>query len=267
MEQFRELVERLKTYKDKWYSMSTLELADFVKIQSNLLKKGIVITKDMLDLPVDDLMRLIKYQLEYNKSTASDEVSKPYAGSEAELRELTSIDYNVFEEERVNIRKNVLNHDVTVKLTCSGKNFSVKWTGSLSSCKINIPSEWNVVIDQSFLLSLYDKHFNMTPRPVVNLNSIYEYVRFLLERYKDFGIVKTIIDYDVEHSIDKILEELDRNAYDYFRSKGLGVSSSIVCCVIYEAITTGKFTLEHYEKMLKPRIYQAIKEYTENVKH
>jgi len=267
MEQFRELVERLKTYKDKWYSMSTLELADFVKIQSNLLKKGIVITKDMLDLPVDDLMQLIKYQLEYNKSTASGDAHTPYAGSESELEELTSIDYNVFEEERVNIRKNVLSHDVSVKLTYSGKNFSIKWTGSLSSCKINIPSEWNVIIDQSFLLSLYDKHFNTTPRPVVNLSSIYEYVRFLLERYKDFGIVKTIIDYDVESNVDKILEELDRNAYDYFRFKGLGVSSSIICCVIYEAITTGKFTLEHYEKMLKPRIYQAIKEYTENVKH
>ena len=147
-----QLVRKLKKYKDNIYKLSPAELAEFIKIKGNFIKNGIVLSDSKLDLQETELINFIRQQ---QMPVTTD---MPTAAGDVSVSDIYNVDVSALNDERVNIRKHLFNDKIVARISKAGRMFSVKWNGKMTSCCVNIPSNWAIDIEYSLLLDLYEEH-------------------------------------------------------------------------------------------------------------
>jgi len=197
-----DMVKVLKDYRNHWYDLPIDKFTEFMKIKSNLIKDGVFVTDEMLDLPEDQLIALLKKQLQI------DTKNNNVAEDSKVLSKLMSVDIQGLNEDRMRIRKSLFGTNITLFLNRSGKSFNVNMSSNMQTVKVTIPVTWEINLPQALLLSLYDKTFKDT-LPHIDPNDIQSIVSVLSNRYNDYAVLRKLIalDYYVNRQNEHIIED------------------------------------------------------------
>ena len=233
-DELRRVIRKLKGYRSEFYTMSPLGLAKFLKIKSNLIRKGLYITDEMLELPEDQLINLLERQLRKVIDTEHD-LETDYQILKL-LTDAEQIDTEVLDKERPYIRKTVMSQEVTFKLVRSGKQFTLNGSANMRSYRVNVPSSWKIELPQSLLLELYDEAFGVQPLP--NLNTLSGFVNFMFNRYQDYGAVKAVLEIELMYS-SQLKVDVDDSLYNACIESGITGVGALVLAVLVESVLDG----------------------------
>lgn len=257
------LARKIIHYWTNIYIISPVELASFVKIKGNLLRQGIILDEDTLNLPVTDLASWLERKLS-NKSNFSTQCDN--FTNDKNLDKLLDIDTDVIETERQDIRRQLFKEEIKIRIRQSVKSFSIQCNKKMSVWDIRIPASWDVAMEQSFLLSLYDKTFHQKSTKeeseqdssvVVNqkefansmnasdklvktdmTDSISKYTSFIIAKHNDFALIRADLDVFLSEQKDLTTLELGDDVF----GDDLPLSSIIILKVLSDSIRNKTIT-------------------------
>ena len=239
----KQIVRKLKELHSNLYSLPIEDFTEFVRMRSNLLAEGVLITNEMLELPEDQLVELVKRQLEiHGKERSVEEDSKI-------LERLTNVDLERFDEDRSRMRKSLFGSSVHVNITQSGKSFNVSLGTTMKSIKVNVPADWEVTLTQGLLLKLYDQTFKDT-LPHVDINDIGSIISVLALRYQDYSTLRKLLDVDYESSRPDKAELDDTELVRKLKKLGLTLQAIFVLTKLIDLYRLNKISMNGLLKMI-----------------
>lgn len=153
-----EMVKKIKAYQSKIYKLTPLDLAEFVKIKSNLMIRGLILTDSLLSQPDDVIANKIMVAMRKSDNNVDEEIL-----FRSDINNLTNMDTSVIEEDRIAVRSQLFGNNIAAKVSQQGKAFTINWNNKMNICKINFPSEWKIDIEQMLLLKSYNSTFECKP--------------------------------------------------------------------------------------------------------
>jgi len=229
------LARKLKHYWTNIYIISPVELATFVKIKSNLLRQGIVLEESVLNSSVSDMVIWLNRKLNRTPELAFN--NNQITPNGANLDSLLDIDVKSIESERQEIRKQLFKENIKLRIKQCVKNFSIQCNKKMSVWDIRIPASWNVTIEQSFLLSLYDETFHKkntveSEEDTISVESIdstleipnqqtadarnnelINFIDSIIEKHNDFALMRVDLDLFLTEHVDLSTLELGDDVF------------------------------------------------------
>jgi len=252
-ESINSIARKLKHYWSNIYTISPVELATFVKIKSNFLRQGIVLEESVLNSSVSNITSWLERKLRSTNFLSSNNIGD--FPSNDNLDGLLNVDVDCIESERQEIRKQLFNEDIKVRIQQSVKSFSIQCNKKMTVWDIRIPASWNVNVEQSFLLSLYDKTFHKKEeKPKADVtklepdsvdeelnekdltDSISKFTGSIIQKYNDFSLIRAELDSFLADKKNLTTLELGEDIF----GDDLPLSSIIILKVFSDKIIAGK---------------------------
>lgn len=207
------VVTRLKELHTNIYKLNAVETAEYMKLKNIILDRcGILVDDDILSKTESEIIELL------NKEGCKWEQKSTEEVIDVQFPEQLDI-------ERNEIRKQIMGTEVVVKISQSGRTFNCQWNKQLTVCKVTVPSNWDIEVEQALLLRLYDNTFQSGTTNQNNIESTYQprgmegfslpsYIRDLVFRFKDFSSVWMIVNLEVKNQpiLKQQLTHLDNGA-------------------------------------------------------
>jgi hypothetical protein len=168
----------------------------------------------------------------------------------ASIEDMFQADISQIENDRVQIRNQILNNEMRVAITQGGRVFSTQWNSKMNLCTISIPSTWKLSINQATLLDLHQKQFQKAP----NIDSkdapkFGGYIFDLLSRHTDYAVIKKIVELELEsHSIYD--DAVNKKIYTKFREKNLSPTTAYLLTAFVEQIHAHNTSLQAIKSVL-----------------
>lgn len=216
------IIKKLKTYKNDIYGLKPAEMADFIQLKSSFIREGIVLNDDVLSKDTSEIVAFVNAQRANNdKTCAPDTCADP-------IENALSADIRAMDKDRVQIRNFLLNDDMAVRMTRSGRIFSVQWNNKMTVCKINVPSTWDININQALLLDIYEKDCKSPSMQVTETETTIKtkfssFVYDLLSRHNDYSIIKRIVELEFEDSEEAYIKGIDKRKLHRLKNRGFSV--------------------------------------------
>ena len=254
------LARKLKHYWTNIYIISPVELATFVKIKSNLLRQGIVLEESVLNSSVVVIINWLNRKL--NKTPDLAFGNNKITPTSENLGSLLDTDIASIEMERQEIRRQLFKENIKLRIRQSVKNFSIQCNKKMSVWDIRIPSSWDVSMEQSFLLSLYDKTFHKkntveseeTAIPIETIDSkskisnkktgkeqndtLINFINSIIEKHNDFALMRADLDLFLTEHVDLSTLELGDDVF----GDNLPLSSIMILRVLSDRIIDSSMT-------------------------
>lgn len=236
----RDIVNKLIHYKGNMYNLDPVDLADYIKLKNSLVSKGVVITDNKLTMPKSQLVDEIYLTLQ-QRATHDRLVSKV----DVPVVDAFKTDISDIDEARTEIRKQLFNEDIVVKVTHSGRMFSIQWNGKMTTCKVNVPSGWKVSMEQSMLLDMYQQDIHTSAQQKENTNSMTKLGKFvfdLLSRHTDYSVIKRIVELEFESANSVYTSDIDKRRLVRLESKGFTLPVASLLLALVEQVSCKCFS-------------------------
>jgi len=252
------LARKLKHYWTNIYIISPVELATFVKIKSNLLRQGIVLEETVLNSSIPDIVSWLNRKLNKTPELAFD--NNQITPTSENLDSLLNIDVESIEVERQEIRRQLFKENIKLRIRQSVKNFSIQCNKKMSVWDIRIPASWDVTMEQSFLLSLYDQTFHKknvveseegsipveaidpsakTSKDVSNDN-LTNFILNIIDKHNDFALMRADLDVFLTENVDLSTLELGDDVF----GDNLPLSTIMILKILSDKILDSSMTKE-----------------------
>jgi len=160
---FEEIARFLKWSRQNLAKLDTLKFALFTKFKSNLLRHNVKLSDaDLLSKSVSEIAEILRSQ--FLKPQQEEHIPEDAYGTlpkteEEAIEAVVTADVSVIEDERQEFRKALLGEEYKCVIK-RGSTFQFKMNKKGTRIEIVIPSNWDIDIEDSLLLDLYDKRFS-----------------------------------------------------------------------------------------------------------
>jgi hypothetical protein len=237
-------IKKLKDYRARIFKLLPSELSDFLKLKNTFTAEGVILSDSMLNKPSAEIVNYVISKLSENQKLSALKVEESI---DIDTSDLINAETAIFEDERAEIRRQLFNGDIVVKVIQTGRSFNVSWNVKMNTCKINIPSTWNIDADQSLLLDLYSKSFHASPDQIAansvnNMSPLANLVNDLLSRHSDYSVIKQLISIELSCNNELLLKGINKHKLRQLMSRGLSQYASALIIVLHEQINNKLYT-------------------------
>lgn|GEM_PF-4154804 len=237
-----EQISRIKNLQSRIYCLTPVELAELIKLKAQFVEDyGIYLEDSILSKDEEDIKNLL----------LNSQKTLPQKSEDIPTKELIKEFPLDFDEERSEIRKQFFNTSTKITISQSGKTFQTKTDNQLGNIKINIPSAWEVSLEHSLLLRLYDTTFKSKNNNVSEKTdegfSIVGMTNSLLERHKEFNTVVRIVKAEIDND-PTLVEEIDDNFFKILPN--IAVPTAIVLYSLKDMIASGAMDVSEAKEIL-----------------
>lgn len=241
-------IEKLKELdKIGFQNLSVFDLTLYVNLKTNLLRTfKFVWQETFASVPTEALVSSLFLN---NSNSIKNDVC-----SSNSLNSLMEVDTEIFDEERSFLREHFQEKKVKIIINQQGKSFIQKLTNKKSIFRMTLPTDWDIEIEASLLLDLYDKDFKKPS----NTNFYQKVINLFLEK-EDYSLVKKAIE-KKEISFNFSPEEIEL-IWNSFQ--GLNFSTSLILCSLKIGIEQEKIPMEKIEEWIgkhKKRLINFLKQ-------
>lgn len=240
-----------KNYKNI-YKLSPAELAKFLKTRSNFIKLGITLSDEKLSLPDDVVVKYIMDSLYKQQCTEKPEQCEVHEGT---LK--TALDANVdtIDNDRIEIRKHLFNENIAVVVERVGRVFSTTWNTKMTTCKISVPSNWQIKVSQSLLLDIGEKDNKATNDydykiPDSGMSPLGDFMYRLLNRHSDYSIIKRLLEVEYDSPDNVLFKNVDRRKLNRLKNKGISEPVALSLLALVEQIQAKTFSAHTIKTLL-----------------
>jgi len=235
------VISKMKKYYKNMYRLTPVDLADFLKIRSNFMQLGIILSDDRLSMSDEDV---IKYVTEKLKNTKCEDGAcySEQNTTQFDLKETLALDIDVLNSDRTEIRKHLFNENTVVSIERVGRVFAVVWNSKMTVCKISVPSIWQINLPQSLLLDIEEKDNKFFDSINNQLTKLGGFIYSLLTRHSDYSIIKRMLDIELENNTNSILKFVDKRKLNKLKNRGLSTTTAALLLAFLEQVETKNFS-------------------------
>lgn len=246
------LVTNMKKWYADIYKLSPSELANFMKVRSNFIKLGIVLSDEKLAMSDEHIIAYI-----LNALNKRDECTPSNSIHGDILTNALSSNVDLIDSDRIEIRKHLFNENITVVIERVGKVFSTAWNTKMTTCKISIPSNWQIRTSQSLLLDINEKdnkNINTVEQSIDATQSILGLHMYkLLNRHFDYSIIRRLMEIECDVPDNTLFKNVDRRRLNKLTNKGLSEPAAFSIMALAEQVHNKTFSAYSIRTLLSFR--------------